>query len=207
MKRWILTLGSVGVLALLAPRAYTEIKYRPRISEVNLAPAERVAIVFGAGLRRDGLPTTVLQDRVATAIDLYRAGKAQKLLLSGDNRFVEYNEPEAMRQAALALGVPDEDLVLDYAGRSTYDTCYRAKAIFGVERALLVTQEFHLPRALFLCEAFGIQASGVSADRRPYLRRSLALWNARELLATANAMWDVFIAKPTPVLGDPLPIH
>jgi SanA protein len=207
MKRWFLALGGFTTFALLAPRVYTEFAFGPRITDANHALAERVAIVFGAGLRRDGTPMPVLYDRVAAAAELYHLGKVQKLLLSGDNRFVEYNEPEAMRQTALDLGVPDAALVLDYAGRSTYDTCYRAKAIFGVERALLVTQNFHLPRALFICEALGIEASGVSADRREYLYRSLAYWNARELLATANAMWEVFIAKPTPVLGDPLPIH
>jgi len=76
--------------------------------------------------------------------------------MSGDNRFVEYNEPEAMRQVALSLGVPDQDIVLDYAGRRTYDSCYRAKEIFGVREAILVTQKFHLARALFLCNALGL---------------------------------------------------
>ena len=109
-----------------------------------------VVIVFGAGLRRDGTPTTVLRDRVETAAELYRQGKVEKLLMSGDNRFVDYNEPEAMRQYALQLGIPDEDIVLDYAGRRTYDTCYRAGAIFGVKKVILVTQLFHLPRAIYL---------------------------------------------------------
>ena len=111
-----------------------------------------------------------------------------------------------MRQAALDLGVPETALVLDYAGRSTYDTCYRAKAVFGVERAVLVTQTFHLPRALFICEALGLQAAGVSADRRAYRRFSLAWWNLREVIATANAWWDVTVAHPVPVLGEPIPI-
>lgn len=207
-KRWWWLLGgaSLAALAVVGPRLYAELAYRGRITTVEAAPAERVAIVFGAGLWRDGRPAPVLYDRVATAVDLYHQGRVQKLLLSGDNRFEDYNEPGAMRQTALDLGVPDEDLVLDYAGRSTYDTCYRANAIFGVTRALLVTQNFHLPRALFTCDALGLTAQGVAADRRAYRRSAVAYWNFREVFATANAWWEVTIARPTPVLGEPLPI-
>ncbi|MFH1906686.1 MAG: ElyC/SanA/YdcF family protein, partial [Chloroflexota bacterium] len=122
---------------------------------------------LGAGLWRDGSPTPVLRDRVAAA-DLYFNGKVEKLLMSGDNRFVEYNEPGAMREYALSLGVPDEAIVLDYAGRRSYDTCYRAKAIFGLERAVVVTQGFHLPRVLYTCNALGLEAVGVEADRQRY---------------------------------------
>ena len=127
--------------------------------------------------------------------------------MSGDNRFVEYNEPEAMRQYALDLGVPDEDIVLDYAGRRTYDTCYRAKHIFQVDSAILVTQAFHLPRALFLCNWFGIESTGVEADNHYFLKRSRIYWNTRELFANFQAVWDVMIAKPLPVLGEPEPIE
>ena len=111
-----------------------------------------------------------------------------------------------MRQYALDLGVPDEDIVLDYAGRRTYDTCYRAGAVFGVKSALLVTQAFHLPRALFLCNALGINAAGVEADNYYFLKRSRMIWNIRELFATAGAFFDVYIIKPVPVLGEPEPI-
>jgi len=170
------------------------------------APAERVAVVFGAGLQRDGSASPVLWDRVATAAALYQSGKVSKLLLSGDNRFLNYNEPQAMYDAALELGVPANALVMDYAGRSTYDTCYRAHAIFGLTRAVLVTQAFHLPRALYLCDALGLQTVGVEADRRAYLQRSELFWNVREIFATAAAWWDVNVARPVPVLGDPIPI-
>jgi SanA protein len=178
----------------------------PRLFSRAAVPPERVAIVFGAGLRRDGSPTAVLRDRVETAAALYLSGKAEKLLMSGDNRFTDYNEPEAMRQYALGLGVPDGDIVLDYAGRRTYDTCYRARSIFGVERAILITQGFHLPRALFLCNALGIRATGVEASNHYYLRRSRLYWNARELFATFGAMMDIHVYKPVPVLGEPEPI-
>jgi SanA protein len=194
------------LFGLFMPRLVTSIFATPRLFSQADVPPERIAIVFGAGLRRDGSPTAVLRDRVETAAALYFGGKVEKLLMSGDNRFVTYNEPEAMRQYALALGVPQADIVLDFAGRRTYDTCYRARAIFGVDRAILVTQGFHLPRALFLCNALGIQATGVEANNHYFLKRSRLYWNARELFATFGAMVDIHISKPLPVLGDPEPI-
>jgi SanA protein len=174
-------------------------------SESDVTP-RRVAIVFGAGLTRSGEATPVLKDRVQTAARLYLAGKVEKLLLSGDNRYVEYNEPEAMRQYALSLGLPDQALVLDYAGRRTYDTCYRAREIFGVSEAILVTQAFHLPRAIYLCSALGIDGGGVVAENIRYRRSSLLYWNLRELAATVTALVDVHLTHPLPVLGEPEPI-
>lgn len=179
----------------------------PRTFTVEDVPATRVAIVFGAGLLRDGSAGPVLSDRMQTAVNLYLAGKVDKILVSGDNRFVEYNEPEAMRQYALEHGVPDEDIVLDYAGRRTYDTCYRAKHIFGVDEAILVTQEFHMPRALTLCNWLGVDSVGVEADNRYFLKRSRAWWNFRETFAVFQAAWDLMVTKPLPVLGEPEPIN
>src|SRR5260221_2047315 len=129
----------VGALVLILPRLATSFYAWERTYDVSAVPAQKVAIVFGAGLTRSGEATPILKDRVETAAKLYFAGKVEKLLMSGDNRFLNYNEPEAMRQYALALGVPNADIVLDYAGRRTYDTCYRAKAIFGVKDAIVVT--------------------------------------------------------------------
>jgi SanA protein len=206
IRRLILVLGLLGLLSLLLPRLVTGLHAASRIFTPENVPPERAVIVFGAGLRYDGSPTAVLRDRVQTAADLYFSGKAEKLLMSGDNSYIEYNEPEAMRQYALSLGVPDEDIVLDYAGRRTYDTCYRARAIFGVERAILVTQGFHLPRALFLCENLGIHASGVEANNYYYRKISRLVWNTRELVATLGAVMDVYVYRPLPVLGDPEPI-
>lgn len=205
--RFTLAVGLLAGGAVVGTRLYTTWRYGTDIYSPTDAPARRVALVFGAGLTRDGRPTAVLYDRVAAAVELYRAGKVDKLLMSGDNRFVEYNEPAAMRQTAIELGVPAEDIVLDYAGRRTYDSCYRAKAIFGVTDVILVTQAFHLPRALFLCEAFGLHAVGVSADLRTYRRSSQIMWTAREFVATAAAWWDVYISRPLPVLGDAEPIE
>jgi SanA protein len=166
----------------------------------------QAAIVFGAGLGRDGTPSPVLRDRITTAADLYFAGKVKKLLMSGDNRFVNYNEPGAMRDYAIKLGVPTEDIVLDYAGRRTYDTCYRASHIFMLKTAILVTQSFHLPRSLYICNQLGLDTIGVPADLRSYRRASLFYWNLRESVATLVALWQVHVSHPVPVLGNPEPI-
>jgi len=204
--RVIRTLILLGLLVFFLPRIITSIYAAFRTYSVEDVSSERIAIVFGAGLRRDGSPTAVLRDRVQTAVQLYRDGKVEKLLMSGDNRFEDYNEPAAMRQHALSLGVPDEAIVLDYAGRRTYDTCYRARHIFGIESAILVTQKFHMSRALFTCNALGVKAVGVGANNYYYLKRSRLYWNIREQFATVTAFWDVYFKKPLPVLGEPEPI-
>jgi len=204
--RIILTLGLLGLFGLLLPRLVILLYAKPRTYSAKDVPPRRVAIVFGAGLWRDGSPTPVLQDRVRTAANLYFDGKVEKLLMSGDNRYVDYNEPESMRQFALSLGVPDEAIVLDYAGRRTYDTCYRARDIFEVDSVILVTQGFHLPRALFLCNQLGVDSIGVPADLQYYRKISRAIWTFREILATVDSINDVYFKKPIPVLGNPEPI-
>jgi SanA protein len=206
IAQWVAIILVIGVLILGLSRTITGVQAMSRLYNLQNAPQKPVAIVFGAGLTRDGQPTTVLRDRVEAAAYLYFAGKVEKILMSGDNRFANYNEPGAMRIYALSLGVPDQAIVLDYAGRRTYDTCYRAKAIFGVQQALLVTQTFHLPRALYLCNALGVQADGVSADLHPYRRSIQVIWNLRELPASLTALLDVHVRHPIPVLGKPEPI-
>lgn len=204
--RLALIFSALGILGLLVSRFFTALYASTRISSVEAAPHQPVAIVFGAGLRRDGSPTTVLRERIATATDLYKAGKVDKLLLSGDNNFNDYNEPEAMRQYASSLGVPDEDIVLDYAGQRSYDTCYRARTIFGVRNAILVTQPFHLPRTLYTCNSLGIDSLGVPADNLRYHQALMTFWNLRETFATLVALWEVNVSHPTPILGKPEPI-
>jgi SanA protein len=204
--RLVRTLILLGLLVFFLPRIITSIYAAFRTFSVEDVQPERVGIVFGAGLRRDGGPTAILRDRVDTAAQLYFTGKVEKLLMSGDNRVVDYNEPEAMRQYARSLGVPDEAIVLDYAGRRTYDTCYRARYIFGVESAILVTQKFHLSRALVTCNSLGVKAVGVEANNYYYLKRSRLYWNIREQFATVGAFWDVYFKRPVPVLGEPEPI-
>jgi SanA protein len=204
--RLLLAFSILGLSGVILPRLITSMYSLSRIHNVEDAPDDRLAIVFGAGLRRDGTPTAILRDRVETASKLYLDGKVEKILMSGDNRFENYNEPESMRQYALALGVPNDAIAVDYAGRRTYDTCYRAKTVFKVDSALLVTQRFHLPRALFLCNALGLNAQGVEANNNRYRSGSLLIWNFREQLATVAAFLDVYVNNPIPVLGEPEPI-
>jgi vancomycin permeability regulator SanA len=206
LPKLILLLFILGLLVLFIPRLVTGLYAHRRIYTQSEVPARRVAIVFGAGLWRNGSPTPVLEDRVTAAANLYFAGKVEKLLMSGDNRFVSYNEPEAMRQLALKLGIPYNAIVLDYAGRRSYDTCYRARAIFQVDQAILVTQAFHMPRVIYTCNSLGVEAVGVESDLRIYRKSSVLYWNARELLATAAAVWDVNVGHPIPVLGNQEPI-
>ena len=206
MMKFVSIIFVLGILSLTLPRLVTGLYSRSRIFTEADIPAKRAAIVFGAGLWRDGSPTPVLRDRVITAANLYLDGKVEKILMSGDNSVVEYNEPFAMRDFALSLGVPEDDIVLDYAGRRTYDTCYRAKAIFGLTEAILVTQSFHITRAIYICNQLGVAALGVSAENQVYRRSSLIYWNIRESLATIAAFWDVHIGHPVPVLGDHEPI-
>jgi SanA protein len=195
-----------GLAFLVLPRLLTALYSIPRAYDLQSVPSRPIVIVFGAGLWRDGTPTTVLRDRISIAVQLFFAGKVQKILMSGDNSTINYNEPAAMREFALGLGVPDEAIVLDYAGRRTYDTCYRARAIFNIQQAILVTQGFHLPRALFTCNALGVNAVGVASDPREYRAASLLYWNLRELPATLTAMLDVYVFHTVPILGDPEPI-
>jgi SanA protein len=202
----ILIVIMVCLVLIVVPRSISSIYARTRTFAVQSAPEHKVAIVFGAGLWRDGRPTPVLRDRVTTAAELYHSGKVEKLLMSGDNSNVNYNEPGAMRGYALELGIPDEAIVLDYAGNRTYDTCYRAREIFGIKDAILVTQSFHLPRALYVCNHLGISADGVPADVRIYRKRALMWWNIREAPATLVALWEVHFSQPKPVLGEKEPI-
>ncbi|MEP7284697.1 MAG: ElyC/SanA/YdcF family protein [Chloroflexota bacterium] len=168
-----------------------------------------VAIIFGAWVDPHGNPSRMLADRIKTGAELYQAGKVKALLLTGDNHVTWYNEPEAMRQYALSLGVPDSALVLDYAGFRTYDSCYRAHAIFKVDQAILVTQAFHLDRALLICNGLGIDSVGVVADVvRPegYGEANILPSEVRELPSTAFALFDLISARKPTFLGDPLPI-
>lgn len=201
----LVLLSALVVLAPLALRAWVGLRTADQVyTDMLDAPSSPAAIVLGAGYWPGGRLSHALADRMDTAIALYEAARVNKLLLTGDNRYADYNEPEAMAAYAQSRGVPREDLVLDYAGRRTYDSCYRASAIFGLERAILVTQEFHLPRALYTCNQLGLETVGVVADRRTYLR---ATWyQLRELFALTRAWLDLKLFKPVPVLGEPIPV-
>jgi SanA protein len=207
--RWRTILTAILFLITIFPFVWwglLRLWYNGSIFPPETAPAERVAVVFGARVFPSGRLSGMLRDRVDTAVQLYHAGAVQKLLLSGDNRFEDYNEPQAMMAYAIARGVPAEDIQPDYGGRRTYDTCYRAREIFQLESALLITQNFHLPRALFTCQRLGLAVTAVAADRNRYSRRSLAWSTAREIPATLVALLDTIHQRPAPVLGEPISI-
>lgn len=192
----MLRLMLVAILIALAlgfPRWLLAFRFGDRIFSVHDAPVRDTAIVLGAGLRRDGRPTTVLADRVATAVTLYQQGKIKKILMSGS---VEpgRDEPAAMRTLAIEMGVPGDSILVDPQGTRTYESCVRASKVFSVRSALIVTQRFHLPRALALCDANNIDAAGVSADLRMY--RASFIWDIREIPASYRALWDVYIDTP-----------
>ncbi len=204
-RLWLIALV-LGAGAVASFPSWTLItRYQEQIHTAPEEVPERpVALVFGAGYWPDGTPSDVMRDRVETAVDLYRAGRVRRVLFSGDNRFVDYNEPEKMQEIALSLGMPADDIVLDYAGRRTYDTCYRARDIFGLQEVVLVTQRFHLPRALYLCQGLGLDVVGYVADRQPYVH--IRQYWAREAPALWLAWWDLHVRRPIPVLGEPIPI-
>ena len=204
--RYALLIFLCPIALILAIRLAIVISASNQIVDAELASPTSIVIVPGAGLTRLGTPSTALRDRLDEAIRLYQAGKVQKMLLSGDNSEITYNEPGAMREYALSQGIPDDDIVLDYAGRRTYDTCYRAKAIFGLDQAIIVTQQYHLSRAVFLCDKLGLSIEGVAAQQSNYLPERYAFWRFREVFATIAAVWDIFIARPLPILGQAEPI-
>ncbi len=205
--RLCLALVILASLLVCGPRLVTILYALPRMYAPETVPPKRVAIVFGAEIYRDGTPSAILKDRIEAAVALYQAGKVAWLLMSGDNQFPGYNEPAAMRRYAMQLGVPEQAIVMDAAGLRTYDTCYRAGAVFGVDDAILVTQGWHLQRALFTCNMLGVQAIGVPSDGpRRYSLERRTYWALREVPATLGAFWDVWISHPLPVLGTPEPM-
>jgi SanA protein len=207
---WLVAGTLSTVLILSFPflwQRWVDERYAPLIFGADEAPSRRVAIVLGARVYPSGRLSAMLRDRVDTAVALYKQGKVQKLLMSGDNSTADYNEPGAMLAHAVAQGVPAADIQPDYAGRRTYDTCYRARDIFQVDEAIVVTQAFHLPRALFLCNNLNIDAVGVTADRRRYDPRSIGYSELREVPALLGALVDLIRNAPPPILGEPIPIE
>jgi vancomycin permeability regulator SanA len=141
----------------------------------------------------------MLAARVRQGTEAYHAGRVQKILMTGDNSRTDYDEVTAMKRYAVELGVPADVIHLDYAGFSTYESCYRARDIFGVRDAIVITQGFHLPRAVYTCAHFGIDTVGLeSDDRGNYTARTMRRHRVRELLATAKALWDIHLSRPLP---------
>ncbi|QQR55343.1 YdcF family protein [Candidatus Peregrinibacteria bacterium] len=166
-----------------------------KIFTVEQITEQPVAIVFGAGIGKNGGPSDALYDRLTVASQLYKAGKVSSILVSGDNSTEDYNEPEVMKNTLInAFAIPPNAITQDFAGRRTYDTCIRAKTLFGVEKAILVTQEFHLPRALYTCNSLGIESSGVSASLQPYIFGDY--YEFREYAATLQMGVDLYLWSP-----------
>ncbi len=170
-----------------------------RIYRLEDAPAGKVALVFGARVMKDGDVSWPLKWRLETALDLYEKGLVKRILVSGDNRFRDYNEPEAMKRWLVNNGVPEKDIACDYAGRRTLDSCARAARLWGVrDKVVLVSQAYHLPRALFLAKSWGMDAVAVSAKSGTF-RRDLI----RERLARMKAWLDVCVLGTEPGLWGP----
>jgi len=199
LRKWTLCLLASPLLLVLSIASLfywtTQSYIHANLDDIRSAP---VAIVFGAGLQKGGRPSRVLRSRLDGSIELYRQGKVQKLLLSGDNRTRYYNEPAAMQKYAIEHRVPKRDIILDYAGRDTYDTCYRARNVFGFTNAVLVTQAYHAPRAIYVARRMGIEAEAYAVpnlDQFPLLQMS---YTVREYMADSKAFWDVQISHRKP---------
>ena len=189
----LLAVALIGVLVIAAINKYVysqnSDKIKTSITEVPTEEPKRTAIVFGARVWDDGSPSNSLYDRVLTGVELYRAGRVKQLLMSGDKTGENYDEPAAMKKLAIELGVPESDIVLDNDGKRTFDTCKRAQTVFGVQKAILVTQDYHLPRALYLCNSLGVDSLGITANRRKYDGENY--YHLREFFSTASAWFEI----------------
>lgn len=187
----VLGAGAVGLVGLLLINIFINSRYSSQIYTLDGAPEAGTAIVFGAGVYpNSGRPSAVLRERLDVGAELLETGKVQQVLLSGAGSG-ERNEVNVMAEYMAELSISEASLLEDQQGVRTLATCQRAAEDFGVEEALLVSQAFHLPRALFLCEAFGIEAQGVQADQHDYSPLNLIIWNVRESIATAYAWFEV----------------
>ncbi len=171
-----------------------------KIVTIDEASVVQAIIVPGASVLPSGEPSDVLKDRLLMADELYVAGKAPKILVSGDHGQADYDEVNAMRRYLLTLGVAPQDIFLDHAGFDTYDTMYRARNVFGVTSALVASQTFHLPRAIYIGEALGMDVHGVAAERQAYAKdEQFAL---RERFAIVKAYVDVLTGATPKYLGE-----
>ena len=176
------------------------------ISSEEAAKLEDVdcVLVLGCFVKDDGRPSDMLHDRLTRGVELYDLGAAPKLLMSGDHGREEYDEVAAMKQFAIDAGIPSEDVFMDHAGFSTYESIYRAKEIFQADKILIVTQEYHLYRAIYIADQLGVEAYGVSSDYHTYVGQFMR--DFREMLARVKDC-ATCIFKPEPTyLGEAIPI-
>lgn len=201
------------VLAALGAAAMFMINHHVKsTAQVNILTVDEAAtledvdciIVLGCQVRADGSLSDMLHDRLARGVEVYHAGAAPKLLMSGDHGQDDYDEVGAMKQFAVENGVASEDVFEDHAGFSTYETMYRAKEVFQARKVVIVTQEYHLYRAIYIAEQLGLEAYGVSADLRTY--RGQTKRDVREVLARCKD-YAMCLFKPEPTyLGDSIPV-
>ncbi len=214
MKRFLtisaLTAGGIVLLGVLAVAVLNLIVCRttaPRIltaTDASTVTDADCILILGCGVREDGSPTHMLEDRLKRGIELYKAGVAPKLLMSGDHGQADYNEVATMKAYAIEAGVPSEDIFMDHAGFSTYESLVRAKEIFQTDKLVVVTQKYHLHRALYIAKRFDMEAYGVDADLRPYAGQLM-----RDVREVAARVKDVLtcVFKPAPTyLGDAIPV-
>lgn len=204
----LLCLAVVGVAALLIVNSHVKSAGKDRILTVEQAAKLDDAdciIVLGCQVKDDGSLSHMLRDRLMRGLEVYEAGAAPKLLMSGDHGRENYDEVGAMKNYAIENGVPSEDVFMDHAGFYTYETIYRAKEVFEANKVIIVTQEYHLYRALYIAEQFDIEAYGVSADLNTYAGQSMR--DFREVLARCKD-WGMCLFKPEPTyLGEAIPVN
>jgi vancomycin permeability regulator SanA len=193
--------GLAGVMLLGGSIGYVRITAAGHLYSESDVPPAPVALVLGARVFPDGTPSPFLAARLDVAHRLYLDGKVRVVVVSGDNMAKEYNEPDAMRAYLINAGMPAEAVIADYAGFDTYDSCARASRIFGIKQLIVVTQSYHLPRAVATCRALGVDATGVGDDS---VRHGVA-WRRgliRDQLACVKTVIDL-ITRRDPVLGKP----
>ena len=202
-----LCLCILGITALTVINSIVKLSTGDQIiSSEEAAKLEDIdcILVLGCFVKDDGRPSDMLFDRLTRGVELYDLGAAPKLLMSGDHGREEYDEVAAMKQFAIDEGIPSEDVFMDHAGFSTYESIYRAKEIFQANKILIVTQEYHLYRALYIANQLGVEAYGVSSDYHTYVGQFMR--DFREMLARAKDC-ATCIFKPEPTyLGDTIPI-
>ena len=211
-KVWIRALCALAVLAmavggvLLAVNGHVKRSVRPYLlsaEEAAKTPADCI-LVLGCGVRPTGEPSLMLRDRLDMGLKLYELGADPKLLMSGDHGSQEYDEVNVMKDYAMTAGVVSEDVFMDHAGFSTYESMYRARDVFCVRRVIIVSQRYHLHRAVYDARALGLDACGVAAEDVAYLGQSAR--DLREILArNKDALWCLLQPEPT-FLGEAIPV-
>ncbi|WP_302625504.1 vancomycin high temperature exclusion protein [uncultured Eubacterium sp.] len=204
---WIIFLCVLLVLSVTGINLYMTGSVKDNILSLDEAKdlGADCIIVLGAGVRNDNTPTKMLEDRIIIGDRLYNENAANKIIMSGDHGRKEYDEVNVMKKYAIDEGIPSEDIFMDHAGFETYDTMYRAKEIFGVKKVVIVTQKYHLYRALYIAKSLGLEAYGVSSDLR-YYSKKMAYWKFREYIARVKAFGKCIWKPESQYLGEPIDI-